>query len=237
MARTGSSNRSDTAYERLRADIIAGRWLPGTILSTYGLAEELEMSRTPIIGALKRLEVDGLIEIIPQVGCRVLRRAHEEISETFMIRAALEALGAERAATRITDRELAALEEALRAGENAAATGDADGYEQANQAFHTQILAASRLTQMQRILNGLWTLNRYQLATSRFLSTRMSVSAAEHRTIFEALKARDPERARQAVDDHLRSCSGDYLAFVQARTEAGAPLDEVPAPDEVASAS
>jgi DNA-binding GntR family transcriptional regulator len=93
MVRSGATNRSDTAYERLRTDIVGGRWLPDTILSTYGLTEELAMSRTPIISALKRLEADGLIEIIPQVGCRVLQREHEEISETFTIRAALEALG------------------------------------------------------------------------------------------------------------------------------------------------
>lgn len=237
MSRSSSRNRSDTAYERLRADIISGRWLPGTILSTYGLAEELEMSRTPIIGALKRLEVDGLIEIIPQVGCRVLRRAHEEISETFMIRAALEALGAEMAATRISDRELADLKEVLEAGENAAAAGDAEAYEQANQAFHTQILTASRLTQMQRILSGLWTLNRYQLATSRFLGMRMPVSAAEHRAIYEAIEARDADRAREAVHDHLRSCSDDYLKFVQAHTKSSAQTDGVAAHDEVASPS
>jgi DNA-binding GntR family transcriptional regulator len=222
MVRSGATNRSDTAYERLRTDIVGGRWLPDTILSTYGLTEELAMSRTPIISALKRLEADGLIEIIPQVGCRVLQREHEEISETFTIRAALEALGAERAAERITDRELASLEQVLTAAEAAASAGDAEAYEQANQAFHAQILAASRLTHMPRILSGLWTLNRYQLATSRFLGQRMTVSNREHREIMAALKAHDAVAAREAVENHLRRCSADYLTFVQGQTDRAA---------------
>jgi DNA-binding GntR family transcriptional regulator len=230
MARNGSANRSDVAYERLRADIIAGRWLPDTTLSTYGLAEELGMSRTPIIGALKRLEADALIEIIPQVGCRVLRRAHEEISETFMIRAALEALGAEMAAERITDDELAALDRILDEAEAAADAGDSDRYENANREFHTGILAASRFTHMQRILGGLWTLNRYQLAASRFLSTRMHVSSREHRTILDALKAHDPDAAREAAGSHLRRCSQDYLDFVEDHAEHAAETVGAPGP-------
>lgn len=210
-----SGNRSDVAYHQLRADIIAGRWQPDTTLSTYGLAEELGMSRTPIIGALKRLESDHLIEIIPQVGCRVLRRATEEISETFMIRAALEALAAEAAATRVTDDELASLEAILERAESASDAGDAERYEKANRDFHATILEASRMTQMQRILSGLWTLNRYQLATSRFLGTRMAISSREHREILKALSEHDPAAARQAVDRHLRQCSQDYLIFVE----------------------
>jgi DNA-binding GntR family transcriptional regulator len=230
MARNGSANRSDVAYERLRADIIAGRWLPDTTLSTYGLAEELGMSRTPIIGALKRLEADALIEIIPQVGCRVLRRAHEEISETFMIRAALEALGAEMAAARITDEELDALDRILQDAEAAAEAGDSDRYEHANREFHTGILEASRFTHMQRILGGLWTLNRYQLAASRFLSTRMHVSSGEHRAILAALKAHDPDAAREAAGSHLRRCSQDYLDFVEDHAEHAAETVGAPGP-------
>lgn len=233
MAR-GSSNRSDTAYERLRSDILAGRWLPDTTLSTYGLAEELGMSRTPIINALKRLEAAGLIEVIPQVGCRVLRRADEDISETFMIRASLEGLGAEIAAGRITSRELALLEQVLDEGETAAAAGDAERYERANRAFHAQIIAASRLVHTPRLLSGLWTLNRYQLATSRFLAMRMPVSVREHRLIFEALRAHDAAGARIAVERHLRSCSQDYLDFVQKRVEPAAEASRVE-PDEVSA--
>lgn len=211
MANGGYANRSDAAYERLRTDIMAGRWLPDTTLSTYGLSEELGMSRTPIINALKRLEADGLIEIVPQVGCRVLGRAHEEISETFLIRSALEGLGAEAAAERITDRELATLKQVLEELTAASAAGDASRYEPANRAFHAQIVAASRLTHLQRILGSLWTLNRYQLASSRFVAVRMSVSIKEHASIFKALAAHDPAAARSAIELHLRRCSEDYL--------------------------
>jgi DNA-binding GntR family transcriptional regulator len=211
MMKRGYANRSDEAYERLRADIMAGRWLPDTTLSTYGLSEELGMSRTPIISALKRLEADGLIEIVPQVGCRVLGRGNEEIAETFLIRSALEALGAETAAERITDAELRALKQALEELKAAARSRDASRYEPANRAFHAQIVAASHLTHLLRILDSLWTLNRYQLAASRLVAKRMPASVKEHTVIFKALEARDGPAARTAIEQHLRRCSEDYL--------------------------
>lgn len=216
MPKSGYANRSDEAYERLRADIMSGRWLPDTTLSTYGLSEELGMSRTPIISALKRLEADGLIEIVPQVGCRVLGRGHEEISETFLIRSALEGLGAETAAERITDAELAALKTTLDEERAAARADDSGRYEPANRAFHAQIAAASRLTHLQRILDSLWTLNRYQLAASRFVAGRMSVSAREHAAVYKALEARDGAAARAAIERHLRRCSDDHLKGAKA---------------------
>lgn len=219
MAR-GSITRAEAAYDRLRSDITAGRWLPDTILSTYSLSEDLGMSRTPINGALKRLEGDGLIEVVPQVGCRVLRRDRKEVSETLMIRAALEALAAELAAPRITERELAALEDVLRAAESAAAEGDVERYEAANVAFHRQLAGASRAAQIERILSSLWTLGRYQLGPGDFLASRMLASCAEHREILSALRARDPAAARQAADDHLRRCSRDYLEYSRAHASA-----------------
>jgi DNA-binding GntR family transcriptional regulator len=219
MPRSGYANRSDEAYERLRVDIMAGRWLPDTTLSTYGLSEELGMSRTPIISALKRLEADGLIEIVPQVGCRILGRGHEEISEIFLIRSALEGLGAEAAAERITDAELRALKRALDELKAGARAGDGGRYEPANHAFHAQVAAASRLTHLQRILDSLWTLNRYQLSASRFVAGRMSVSAKEHTAIFNALEARDGAAARAAIEHHLRRCGEDYLKDAQGPQE------------------
>lgn len=222
---SGSANRSEVAYERLRAGILSGRWRPGTTLSTYGLAEELEMSRTPVLGALKRLQTDGLLEIVPQVGCRILPRAHEQTSETFMIRAALEAVSAELAAARITDEELASLERVVTAADEAAAADDHDRYEMADRDFHMGILSASHAVHLQRILQGLWTLSRYQLAASRFIGTRMDLSRREHRMILDALRAHDADAARDAMQVHLRKCSMEYLEFVKAN--GGAPLEAV----------
>lgn len=221
MARTLQPHRSNVAYERLRSDVLAGRWLPDDTLSTYGLAEDLGMSRTPVIEALKRLEAEGLIEIIPQVGCRVLRRAHKDITEAFMIRTALESLAAEVAADRITPEELEGLGEILLTAERAIEAQDPVRYEEANREFHLGIVQASGLDHLKRLLMELWTLHRYEMAARRFLGTRMKRSSREHRQILKALKTGDPTAAREAVDRHLRRSGEDYAEFLEAHSADG----------------
>lgn len=220
MSRVGVRNRSGAAYEELRAGILAGRWAPDARLSTYRLAEELGMSRTPVIEALKRLEADGLIEIVPQVGCRVLAGAHEEIDEGFLIRASLEGLAAEVAATRITAPQLEQLEELCEAAERAIAGGDAEAYGEANRPLHRLIVRASGMSNLEDMLEGIWTLHRHRLASSGFLALGMRASGAEHRAILDALKAGDPAAAREATATHMQRCGADYRAFAS-RVAAG----------------
>src|SRR4051794_14457792 len=105
-------------------EIVRGRWEPGDTLSTYALADELRISRTPVLEALKRLESEGLIEIIPQVGCRIVGSSPGALQELFTLRAALEGLSAEAAATRIGANELSELEGLLQRLRSAAERDD-----------------------------------------------------------------------------------------------------------------
>ena len=117
-------NRTERAYRHLASEIVRGRWQAGETLSTYALAEELGSSRTPVLEALKRLEQEGLVEIIPQVGCRVLRPGSSSVEELFTLRGALEGVAAAAAARRIDHGELHALEALLQQLEAAADRGD-----------------------------------------------------------------------------------------------------------------
>lgn len=214
-------SRTRNAYEQLRRDLLAGRWLPGTMLSTYALAEELGVSRTPVIDALRRLESEGLVEIVPQVGCRVVQSTTDELIETLRIRAALEGLAAESAAQQITEHELRALAATLRDGEAAAQRRDATAYEAADRAFHGAIVKASRSPQLEKVVGNVWLWDRHQVDRVRFLASRLRDSAKEHRRIFEALSARDSQGARRLLEDHLRASAADFEAF--ARSEAAEP--------------
>ena len=159
MTRDSSGTRAEVAYERLREGILMGdRWSPGETLSTYRLSEELSMSRTPVVEALKRLEREGLVEIVPQIGCRIAQPTPDAVRETFTIRAALEGMGAELAATRITDRELQLLRRILEEDQAAAAAGDPLAHELANEEFHSQIVAASGLPRLDQMLASVWSL-------------------------------------------------------------------------------
>lgn len=205
-------SRSERAYEALRRDLVVSRWLHGTMLSTYALAEELGMSRTPVIDALKRLEREGLVEIVPQVGCRVLGRTSEEAVEALRIRGALEGLAAEAAATRITEQQLHGLQELLRDAERAAKRADAAAYDEGDRAFHEAIVRAAGQPQLEKLIRNVWLLNRHQIGElrPRFIAARIATSLKEHRHIVAMLEAHEPQAAREAVERHLRASAAEF---------------------------
>jgi DNA-binding GntR family transcriptional regulator len=211
--------RADQAYETIRSWLLEGRWQPGEIISTYALSELLGLSRSPIQEALKRLEQEGLVEIIPQVGCRILVPTSEDVAEVFTIRAVLEGLAAERAATEITQEELGELRQILAASEEAAQARDGKRYEALNRAFHSAIVRAARMPRLEKLLRNLWMLGRYQLASVPFLGQRAPLSLQEHREILKALEDRDPKRARETLEAHLRACSRDFSLNLPKREE------------------
>lgn len=213
MGQTEVLNRSGQAYEALRRGIRTGRWAPDERLSTYRLADELGMSRTPVIEALKRLEADGLIEITPQVGCRILTGRREDIEEAFLIRIELEGLAAEHAARNITPAQLDRLAALVEQAGVAAQDHDAERFGTANRALHRRIVEASRLVHLERILEGVWTLQRHQSDSTAFLSAAMQGSEPEHRVLLRALAEGDADGARAAMEAHLRRCLVEFRAF------------------------
>lgn len=86
--------RAQETYRHLLDELLRGRWQPGDIVSTNALAEELRLSRTPVLQAMKRLESEGLVEIVPQVGCRILKPTVGGLEDLFAIRAGLEGVAA-----------------------------------------------------------------------------------------------------------------------------------------------
>src|SRR5919109_4415462 len=93
-------------------DIVSGRIEPGTVLRQEQLSERFGVSRTPIREALRRLAALGLVSFVPNRGVRVRTLSHEELREAFLVRAELESLATELAAPRMTEEDLAELEEA-----------------------------------------------------------------------------------------------------------------------------
>lgn len=204
-------NRTERAYRHLASEIVRGRWQAGETLSTYALAEELGSSRTPVLEALKRLEQEGLVEIIPQVGCRVLRPGSSSVEELFTLRGALEGVAAAAAARRIDHGELHALEALLQQLEAAADRGDPIAYGDLDYRFHAGIIDASRMPRLVRIAGGVWSSLRSQPELLPVPGDELEASIPEHRDIYTALERRAPERARAAAERHATQ-SGDRLA-------------------------
>jgi DNA-binding GntR family transcriptional regulator len=224
-------SRSERAYERLTREVLRGRWQPGETLSTYALAEEMQISRTPILEALKRMESDGLIEIIPQVGCRVARPSTQSINELFAIRGALEGLAAEQAAQQMTDVQLAKLGQTLHRMEQAAASAatrdDAkELYYDLHKEFHSEIVAGSNMTRLIQTTQSIWALLQYQFARLPTSADGMMSANRDHRAIYEALRRREAEQARSEAEQHVRRCGSLLVAEMERNGARNSLTDE-----------
>lgn len=185
--------------------------MPGDTLSTYALAKELEISRTPIIQALKRLETEGLVQIIPQVGCRVISPSSAAVEELYALRGVLEALATGNAATRMTDRELRELRLVMTRMDSAVAAEDQMKYEDLNYQFHTRITEGSRMPRVDQITRGIWSDLRFQLARLPLPPALIVASQVEHQEIFDALERRSEEDARAAAERHALQSGQRFL--------------------------
>jgi DNA-binding GntR family transcriptional regulator len=207
----GRLSRTEQAYRYLVDEIVRGRWAAGDMLSTYALSEELGISRTPILEALKRLEREGLVEIIPQIGSRIVQPDAGPVEDLFALRGALEGLAARAAASRITSAQLDQLALTMRRLEGAAAIGDRTTYEELDHDFHTSLVRASGIPQLADAARGIWTPLRYRLARMPLTDEAMSESVREHRELYAALERRSPERARAAAERHVRLAAARFL--------------------------
>jgi DNA-binding GntR family transcriptional regulator/anti-sigma regulatory factor (Ser/Thr protein kinase) len=242
-------SRTDWAYRHLMEEILRGRWEPGETVSTYTLAGELQVSRTPVLEALKRLEIEGLVEIIPQVGCRVVGATAVAMEELFALRAAVEGLAAEAAARRIGPAEVSELEAVLHRLQAAYAREDRAARDELNVRFHLRVAEISAMPHLVQAARSVWSALRYQLARLPVGAESAHENGPEHREIHEALRRRAPKRARAAAERHvslsgarrlsaLRPAGGlshgaviygaedDYLAAVAPFVEQGLDGDE-----------
>lgn len=194
----------EVAYWTIRDAIRQGVLRPGARLVELELAAALEMSRTPIREALRRLESDRLVDDAPRRGLVVPTATPDLLIEIFEIREVLEGLAARRAAQRMGEAEIGALRELVERMERAAATDDLDALARASHQFHRLLRTGaqhSRLpTMLALLMDSTRTLDAHQLAPER-----VGGAVAEHRAIYEAIAARDPKAAEQVTREHARN--------------------------------
>lgn len=223
----------DDLAARIRDEILSGAIPLGTPLRQADLAERFGISRTPVREALRQLQTSGLIEIHPRRGAVVRVPVPWEVRETYEVRAALEALAARRAATRLSARTIAQMREAndaFYALARAAADGSApvrgkDVLDAANDyALHSTIHAAAMNARLQHMLDDI------HLSYPRNVPAMLLRENAEHRegnyrehvAIIDALAAEDGDRAARLMREHVIS-TGEQVARWYERHAGGLP--------------
>ena len=193
----------DTVVDHLRNFIVEGLLAPGVKLNERKLCEMLGISRTPLREALKALEVDGLIEIIPNRGAFVRTMSERELRENFELMSGLEALSGELACLRITERDIAEIRELHYAMLACRVRNDLAGYYSRNQAIHDRINEAAGNQALRDVYVAIN--RRLQAARfrSNFQSTKWDHAIDDHEAMLKALDARDGRRLAAVLRQHL----------------------------------
>ena len=199
------SRTVELAYDFIYGAIAGGRLRPGDHVPEEMIAAELRVSRTPVREAIRRLETEGLVVLTRNSGADVVLLGPEDVVETFRLRALLEGYAAERAATRITSGDIAALER-LAASMSALEGGNIDllTATRLNVDFHLQIAAAAQSRQLYALIRALVHVPLTLMHRDGW-GTQLAHARGydEHTRIVEALRAGDADLARTLMQTHI----------------------------------
>jgi len=193
----------DVVFNTLRQAILRGELQPGERLLEIHLADKLGVSRTPIREAIRKLELEGLVLMIPRKGAVVAEITEKSLRDVLEVRRALEELAMKLACEKILDEEIEELKAAAKEFENALKTGDVTVYAEADVKFHDIIY---RTTDNQRLIQLLYNLReqmyRYRVEYLKREDSHETL-LAEHQYIIETLEKRDAKEAVKAVCAHI----------------------------------
>ena len=191
-----------TAYRRLADSIRDGALAPGTRLREEDLAASLQMSRTPVREALRRLQDEGLLSQDAQRGMAVARLDHQMMTELYLMRDVLEGTAARLAARHASDAEVAVLRDLMEV--EAKLGRDARQLARHNQRFHEALYLAAHNRYLLKTLNALRDAMALLGETTYAAPGRAKSALAEHRAIVEAIAAGDAAAAEAAARAHIQ---------------------------------
>lgn len=206
----GSSRLNTAVYDQLKERLLDGVYSAGQQLSTEQLRLEFEVSKQPVMEALRRLSGDGLIDIYPQVGSRVAIYPSHEVEDFFVMFGGFEGTIAGIAAERRTDEQLAEIDSISRQIDQLRSDGDpavrARGYRQWNRRFHEAIHGMAHSRVMAQTSSRMWDLSDFLINTTGSpnpLSSALDERHDDHERIRTALHAGDRETARHEMEHHI----------------------------------
>lgn len=190
----------DQIREQLRKRIIDGRLAPGARLVERELAAELGVSRVPVREAVRMLESEGFVQVVPRRGVVVKQLSRTDVEELFDVRESLEVLATRRAAENSRPADLRRLAQHLKKARRALDAGKIEQFGDANEAFHDEIIALARNQLLAGMLEPLqgrlhWLFRQIDNPEGLW---------EEHRRLYDAIASGDPELATIQALSHVR---------------------------------
>lgn len=205
-------NVEDQTYEFLRKAILSRKVLPGTRLSEPAIARKLNISRTPVRGAIKKLVAEGLVTRRPNQGATVAKPTHKDVDDVYFMRFLLEPQAARLACRHATKKDLYHLQCIMEEAEEAFLHRNLDTYLAANEEVHVHIAALSGNAYLeQSIRNFLALTGVFLVLYDPFYEMKDDDrTAMDERAIVEAIASGDEDRAEAAMRSHIQA-SWDLL--------------------------
>ncbi len=214
----GPASRGEWAYKRLKESIQAGELKPGQRIREIEMAKRLEVSRTPVREAMRRLEADGLLTFAPYRGMVIAELDHQAVMELYQMREVLEGTAAGLAARHASEAEITLLRDLVESEPGLSAA--AQEMAQHNRQFHSTLYRAAHNRYLLKTLNVLADAMALLGMTTLSLTGRSETARSEHGDIVAALEARDSDAAERAARAHIRAAQRARLKLM---FEAGSP--------------
>lgn len=206
----------EVVFDYLRQSIVEGKLEPGKRLMEIQLAEQLGVSRTPIREAIRKLELEGLVVMVPRKGAYVADLSVKDVMEILEVRGALEGLAASLAAERMSDEEIKELESICHEFRQCYEKNDIEGMIENDVRFHDCIFNSIGNSKLNQISQGLREqIYRFRV---RFISRHNKAKELlnEHWAIFNAIKDRDSELAHKCGVEHIENLTINLMEDLEA---------------------
>ena len=211
----------DVVLNTLRTAILTGELSPGERLMEVAIANKLGVSRTPVREAIRRLETEGLVTMLPRRGAMVAKITEKDLRDVLEVRLALERLTIILACERITDEEVVKLREASSAFERVvkAKKSEITDVVQKDEEFHDIIYNATRNDRLIQVLSNLREqMYRYRLEYLKDAGYHDKL-IAEHKKIQESIRKRDTETAVDIMQEHIIDQEKAIIEFLRKKSE------------------
>ena len=201
----------DVVFNTIKDGILSGKLRPGERLLENQLADELGVSRTPIREALRMLEIENLVDLIPRRGAQVKKMSEKDIKDILEIRKVLEELAVSLAADNISQSQIMELKQANDDFVKAFDNGDKEGVIQADTHFHKVIFDATKNEKLVQIISNISIqIYRYRITYLRLLDN-VSVPNQQHIALIDAFEKRDKQRVRAIIREHIEDQAMEIL--------------------------
>ena len=195
----------DVVFNTLRQAILKGELKPGERLMEIALAEKLGVSRTPIREAMRKLELEGLVVMIPRRGAQVANITEKDLNDVLEVRIALENMAIEKACKRMTEEQMRQMRHAEKEFERVLAEGNLVRIAEADVDFHEVIYQAADNARLYQVLSNLREqMYRYRVEYLKEEDTRNQL-VQEHEELSKAIRERDVQKAQELSFRHLET--------------------------------